>query len=421
MSTAFAKEITVKTLLVFVTLVVSVFVTTGVEAQQGGNTPGPQAEGKSWQSDWDAYVDAFNECLQSSGCNTKTKFQGQTVTWQGVLDALGSYGPDNTFAPGKFYPGEKPYAVLKMNPRFLVTRLGRTETFTKLYLSIPPSILEQWKHIEIGTTVQFRVGLGQMGGLDLVGQAVVYRFGDIEPATPRPNDSANSIKREAGNSEQDKLARELLSSLQYGEPGKAYSRMVANNFNKGLLQLDEFGYGLMKVDDGGLDRQWFLALYAEVERLGGEMLPGPSSDGIAFKGTPGLVKNGKISLDDSSRHLARLKGMKREFVTEWIAAGKPILGSSRRLVIHLLVQHDPLFEGSTFSEDRAKRELARLKSLPQEAVAAWAEVVSYPLVDSTFSLLAVDSLFSGDSFQKQRFEEALPLAKKLIEDASSKK
>lgn len=90
------------------------------------------------------------------------------------------------------------------------------------------------------------------------------------------------------------------------------------------------------------------------------------------------------------------------------------------ILVHLLVQHDPLFDGSALRDVRIQPELQKAKSLPSEVLDAWRDASQYPKVEAKLCLLRVHALFPGDTFSKQRFDAALPLAKKILIERAPK-
>jgi hypothetical protein len=121
----------------------------------------------------------------------------------------------------------------------------------------------------------------------------------------------------------------------------------------------------------------------------------------------------------------RARRVSKPLLQDWQSAQATLDARQSQLTLVLLgiIFQDHLWEGADWKASNPQRALARLKALPPDAIKKWAsasKTSEFPFAAAN-SLVSVDSLFSGDSFHMQRFEEALPLAKKLVEDASPKK
>jgi hypothetical protein len=194
------------------------------------------------------------------------------------------------------------------------------------------------------------------------------------PASPRP----------------ELIAAQMVSSLPCLVPRtpsfqgfvpcfEAYSKGVASNYNKGLIALDDFGYHFnspSRTPTEGLEA-WLSEWFAGAGRLGVDMGNWPFNKYIAAKALPKLYdRSGKANPAVAQMYLARLKAMSPQLVDDWFNATSG-LSPDRGILVHLLVQYDPVFNGSTLRDARIQPELQKLKSMPSEAVYAWSSATLY--------------------------------------------
>jgi hypothetical protein len=209
------------------------------------------------------------------------------------------------------------------------------------------------------------------------------------------------------------IAAAMVNGLQ-GPPGsQAYSKTVEQSVGKGFMQLDAVPYTVAGAKNGGLEQPFWQLWHNELHRLG--LSYGDMAGIIAIKATPGLLDSEGVRREVAERYFARLKLLSPESLQKWHEALSRITPNVSDLVlVHLIVAHDPLFDGSELAAGRAERELGRLQSLPAASVTTWGEAAGYPVIDAAFSLLKVESLFNGQTFQQSAFDAALPVARQRL-------
>jgi hypothetical protein len=119
-------------------------------------------------------------------------------------------------------------------------------------------------------------------------------------------------------------------------------------------------------------------------------------------------------------YLARAKVLTPELISEWNVASQFSGGNLSRVTLAMLmIQHEPLFRTGSLQVAVAQNELKKLLSIPLDSASSWASTVSshYDPVDAAFALLAVPELFTGNTFNRPLFEQALPIATKLMVEA----
>ncbi len=104
------------------------------------------AKEADWQSDWAKFVEAFNACLKSSGCDVEKTFKDKTVTWSGTFRSLHTNNsPIVTMVPA--------------SPPFVDSK-GQTGALSCCNLDTVVDF-ESWKALAPGTLVTFTAIVGK--------------------------------------------------------------------------------------------------------------------------------------------------------------------------------------------------------------------------------------------------------------------
>jgi len=87
-------------------------------------------------------------------------------------------------------------------------------------------------------------------------------------------------------------------------------------------------------------------------------------------------------------------------------------GSTAMFILYQIVQQDRLFnKKGTFNDEESKILLARLKTVPREAVVEWSDAIDPDsmgsLHEAAASIIEQDSLFANGTFQRDAFNQRL--------------
>jgi hypothetical protein len=129
-----------------------------------------------------------------------------------------------------------------------------------------------------------------------------------------------------------------------------------------------------------------------------------------------VYPNGKFDAQKSKKYASRVRTLPNGFVDECIAAIRTTAGTapSKPEAIAYIIQHEEAFSGDAFLRDKKEGIIRRLSSLSPMAISKWAKAADVSEDLCPFALIRVSALFKNNTFQLTAFEQALPVAEKLI-------
>lgn len=212
------------------------------------------------------------------------------------------------------------------------------------------------------------------------------------------------IPSSAQTSSSDQIAQEMMRAVKDNSPMSPLMALAAT------VEGDE-----KKIIENGQSKLLDAAMATT-----GEKLSGQSGAQILITYMAWLRSRRPVTAEKVAIYEARLKMIDKATIDAWQAAEAQsgTAGNSRMLTLAAIAFHDFLFQGGRWKEGNPARALTRLGSLSRDAVTRWKSTVkggSYE--ESPFAaraLIAVDGLFLNDKLQVDKFDAALPAARKLL-------
>ena len=151
------------------TLTALAFWSVGAVALQSGRSIQP-----SWQSDYAAFVKAFNGCLKNAPCDPIPEFSGKTVTWVGTFKELRQYPAYDGLPPG-------------VNPRFPQGDNQRVPELNVVAITMEPAFSE------VTDPRGIFVGFHKPGGILVCCTAFVEGLTQWKDARPSTDDPISRV------------------------------------------------------------------------------------------------------------------------------------------------------------------------------------------------------------------------------------
>lgn len=353
---------------------------------------------KDWQLDFKKFVGALRDCADAN-CPV-ANFKGAQVRWEGAFTSWNSKAGvarmDMDFGDATLNIGGIVHKILCCNLRIL-----------------EPA---QWETLAPGSKVKFQATLNTLVPVLIAkGQALIVLDNPIMVGSASSTEEQNERRRNNADEVQTEGPK-TAGSTAVAEQMVAAVKLASAGVSAGMNPL--MALALPDVNSPAQT-----AFRKNVKDAAREIT------GESFTGQQGLNLDlaliqwmtGRVSLEIYGLRAQRLG---KPLLQDWQAAQTALDARQVQLTLVLLgiIFQDQLWEGADWKTGNPQRALARLKGLPSDVVKKWAaasKTAEFPFAAAN-SLVSVDSLFSGDVFQLQRFEEALPLAKKRIEDSSPK-
>jgi len=124
--------------------------------------------------------------------------------------------------------------------------------------------------------------------------------------------------------------------------------------------------------------------------------------------------NGKFDQAKSSEIAARMKSLSTDILDKWQPAADWFDRGLDKIGLIWLMVWQPMFEGIVLKPELARRQLNRLRFLPEDPVSRFSMVSGVGKVQAAFALIKVDALFEDTVFQATVFGNAFLYVEKII-------
>lgn len=349
---------------------------------------------KAWQSDFKKFLEALGVCAETN-CPL-TDFKGGTVAWEGTFTSWNSKG-----------------AVAHIDMGLGVPTLNIGGKVHKLYCcNLRVREPAEWEKLTPGSKLKFQATLNTLVPI-LVARGLALVVLDNPTIVGAASSKEGQDNQPITNGARVPSGQKTLNATAVAEQMVAAVKLASAGVSADINPL-------MALASPNVNSPAQTASRKNVKDAAREITGESFSGQEGFNLELALIQwmTDRQSLDV---YAVRARRLSKPFLQDWQSAQTALHGGQAQLTLVLLgiIFQDQLWEGEDWKAGNPQRALARLKGLPADAVQKWAEASKTVKISfaAANSLLSVDSLFSDDVFQLQRFEEALPLAKKRIEEA----